>query len=468
MTIPTGRLDEFLELFRGLAGPPYRYTGGRRGETYEYCRRHGADCSGAIDVCFRKMGLPDPGGTMGISKALVARQPYRPDGWYPRGTIIINDNAAGWDWGDNSHVGVICDAEAQTIINSRLPDGVAAHEHHAETHQWARYKWTGYLPWLGADVDPRYFPGWFVHPALLAIFFATVARDDYELPEVLPVMCSLVELRSMWAPGNLAFCEVPGYREPLDVDSYGPFQQRPSQGWGTVDEVSDMTYALRAFCAEAANIRPAPELADAESLGEWIASVQRPREDQRRLYALEYNRARELIEEGRALIPLHSPSLPGSELKPNELVFSPINFAVATREDAIAAHTAAATLASRGIESFVVTRVNIPALEADVWNTPPGYHRMIVVGRAAYDLLHHRSQDRVFYPPQPNKSGYYGAVGEGHWDTVKRLARVLDTIDKGAGKDFEKRLAMTVQVARIMYIRLARTMYSLLRRFLKR
>lgn len=32
-----------------------------------------------------------------------------------------------------------------------------------------------------------------------------------------------------------------------DLDSIGLFQQRPSQGWGTVEQVSDMTYATNIF-----------------------------------------------------------------------------------------------------------------------------------------------------------------------------------------------------------------------------
>lgn len=32
-----------------------------------------------------------------------------------------------------------------------------------------------------------------------------------------------------------------------DLDSLGLFQQRPSQGWGTAEQVSDMTYATNIF-----------------------------------------------------------------------------------------------------------------------------------------------------------------------------------------------------------------------------
>ena len=32
-----------------------------------------------------------------------------------------------------------------------------------------------------------------------------------------------------------------------DLDSIGLFQQRPSQGWGTAEQVSDMTYATNIF-----------------------------------------------------------------------------------------------------------------------------------------------------------------------------------------------------------------------------
>ncbi|WP_406071035.1 hypothetical protein [Micromonospora sp. NBC_01638] len=37
------------------------------------------------------------------------------------------------------------------------------------------------------------------------------------------------------------------YTEPNDLDSLGLFQQRPSQGWGTPAQVTDLIYATNAF-----------------------------------------------------------------------------------------------------------------------------------------------------------------------------------------------------------------------------
>jgi hypothetical protein len=39
-----------------------------------------------------------------------------------------------------------------------------------------------------------------------------------------------------------------------DLDSQGPFQQRPSQGWGTAEQVRDPYYATRKFVSVAQGI----------------------------------------------------------------------------------------------------------------------------------------------------------------------------------------------------------------------
>nr|WP_298991264.1 hypothetical protein [uncultured Pseudokineococcus sp.] len=41
-----------------------------------------------------------------------------------------------------------------------------------------------------------------------------------------------------------------------DRDSLGVFQQRPSQGWGTPEQILDVTYAARAFFREAQRVEP--------------------------------------------------------------------------------------------------------------------------------------------------------------------------------------------------------------------
>ena len=293
-------LDDFFVRCESLKGPPYNYGGGHNGESLSVAQRRGVDCSGMIDASLRDMGLPDLGGSVRISNSLLGRQPYRSDGWYLRGTVLVNDDVQpGWD---ASHVAVVHDAENQRVIHSRGLEGVVDHEHHAESNERANYKWVGYLPQLGVDADPRYFPGWFAHPALVAVYMATVARDGFSLPDVLPVMCSMAELADSWVPGPMAIHEVPGYSYAVDHDSLGFFQQRPAAGWGQPEQIMDPEYALRAFCRCAANLRPDPEPQDAAGLGEWCANVQRPSEEYRYRYVAQHGRALQLIEQGRTVL----------------------------------------------------------------------------------------------------------------------------------------------------------------------
>lgn len=63
-----------------------------------------------------------------------------------------------------------------------------------------------------------------------------------------------------------------------DRDSLGVFQQRPSQGWGSPEQVTDVAYAARKFYE--AMLR-----ADGADLGELVANTQRPAEEFRGRYA---------------------------------------------------------------------------------------------------------------------------------------------------------------------------------------
>lgn len=78
----------------------------------------------------------------------------------------------------------------------------------------------------------------------------------------------------------------------MDYDSLGWFQQRPAAGWGTPEQITDPEYALAAFLDAAWDAGPPggpPYPEDAASLGEWIANVQRPREDLRYKYGTPEN-----------------------------------------------------------------------------------------------------------------------------------------------------------------------------------
>lgn len=141
------------------------------------------------------------------------------------------------------------------------------------------------------------YPGDTADPKEVATWMAWVAENEYNLPGILPVMTSCVELTQAWTgPGDVK--TVPGYLSAQDHDSLGYFQQRPSQGWGTPEELVDADYALRAFLRAAKAIEddsPASE-ATAAQLGAFCQAVQRSAYPDR--YAeLGYPMAMELLED---------------------------------------------------------------------------------------------------------------------------------------------------------------------------
>lgn len=118
------------------------------------------------------------------------------------------------------------------------------------------------------------YPGDSAEPKAVARWMAWVAENTYGLPGILPVMTSCVELTQAWTgPGDVK--DVPGYLEARDHDSLGYFQQRPSQGWGTPEQLIDADYALRAFCREAVKFKGQYREADPEELSAWCQSIQR-------------------------------------------------------------------------------------------------------------------------------------------------------------------------------------------------
>jgi hypothetical protein len=74
-----------------------------------------------------------------------------------------------------------------------------------------------------------------------------------------------------------------------DRDSVGVFQQRPSQGWGTVEQIRDVSYAARKFYEAMLVAKPG------SNLGEWVANTQRPAEKYRGRYAEVMDRAAGIV-----------------------------------------------------------------------------------------------------------------------------------------------------------------------------
>lgn len=147
------------------------------------------------------------------------------------------------------------------------------------------------------------YPGDTADPVDVAGFFAEVAQS-YKLPRILPIMTSAVEMTSAWTgPGDVK--DIPGYLEPVDGCSVGYFQQQADNigcgvfGWGTKAQCQDATYAVNRFCQEAVKYIDDEwnsETTDPAMLGEWAATVQRPLESLRYMYAFKgYPIAQELL-----------------------------------------------------------------------------------------------------------------------------------------------------------------------------
>ncbi|TWP47458.1 VCBS repeat-containing protein [Lentzea tibetensis] len=79
-----------------------------------------------------------------------------------------------------------------------------------------------------------------------------------------------------------------------DADSLGVFQQRPSQGWGTPDQIMNVDYAATQFFTRAINVDRANP---GHTAGQVAADVQRPREDLRGRYDQSEPTARQLLAE---------------------------------------------------------------------------------------------------------------------------------------------------------------------------
>ena len=341
------RMDTFMDLFADLRGRHYNYNTYKH--SYAQIKAHGGNCATTISACYVEMGrrfdldLPYLGGTSEMKPDLRAVQPYRRDGAYLRGAVILNDNFRG-PANDHSHVGMkytnkqfIHCHHSGNAVGVTIDDGaeVSNSQWLRGWHGWSGYEMVGFLPALGADVDPLKLTKlephrWYVPPALLACAFAAVAKYEFGLPERLPVMCSMQECNEMWWAGKRRFDEVFGYSKAQDHDSLGAFQQRPSikdhdgsPYWGTPQQLLDLDYSLRRFCQEAASMRSKYNRVtndDQDGLTRWIQDVQNSAFPN--AYAKHFQRAGQLIESGWALIP---PAMKPSEREiPQKPVKKPV------------------------------------------------------------------------------------------------------------------------------------------------
>ena len=128
------------------------------------------------------------------------------------------------------------------------------------------------------------YPGDTATPESVAAYFRDVAEQEYQLPGILPVMTSCVELTNAWvAPGDVK--QVRGYLNPVDHWSVGYFQQQYDGnpdgiifGWGTYSQLIDAEYALHRFCQEAVKFKDYEwheNTTDPEVLGRWCQAIQR-------------------------------------------------------------------------------------------------------------------------------------------------------------------------------------------------
>jgi hypothetical protein len=163
-------LDDHFLRCESLEGPPYNYAGGRGGESLALAQQRGVDWSGMMDVSREDLRLLDSGGIVRIANEVIGRQPYRSDGWYLWGTVLVNGDV-GPNW-DDSHAAVVSDADNQLVFTP--VDWMTCLATSTTLNQIGKrtLKWASYLPQLGVDFDPHCFPSWFAPAELLIIHVA--------------------------------------------------------------------------------------------------------------------------------------------------------------------------------------------------------------------------------------------------------------------------------------------------------
>lgn len=273
-------------------GPPFYIDSGNY--SYSYINRWGANCSGFTNLPLWWVGLKAVGGTLAWGDLLLASgnwyERYQSGKLYPTGTFLLQQYGEGP--GGEGHIAVVVDGPTGRIAQSDSYSGLNMNKTAEQQNYYTPWGYAAFHPNLippEAGGNPtkvlgKYdYPGDCADPAPVARWMARIAHDKYGLPPVLPVMTSYVEMTAAWTSPGCVY-NIPGYWNATDYDSLGYFQQRPSAGWGTPDEIRDATYALHKFLEVAAGWKGDFDEGNPDELGEWCANVQRPRDNLRYLY----------------------------------------------------------------------------------------------------------------------------------------------------------------------------------------
>lgn len=263
-------------------GPPFYMDSGDY--SYAYIQKWGSNCSGQMNIPLWWVGLEAVGGTLAWEEFLRAGgwfETFVPDKQYPKGTFLVQSYGGGL--GAEGHIAVVSHHD-QWIVQADTYRGINEAVTVMHQHYYTPWDYAGFHPQMlppeaggGGKADEDGYPGDLADPDVVARWMARVAYEEYGLPPVLPVMCSYVELTGAWTgPGDVK--SVPGYLNNLDWDSYGYFQQRPSMGWGSWEQVTNADYALRKFCQVAYDESGGSwnkNQTNPHILGEWCQYVQR-------------------------------------------------------------------------------------------------------------------------------------------------------------------------------------------------
>jgi len=264
----------------------------------------GVMCADLINFALQDNGLRPGGGTQAFGDYLENTSGFDPDTPGEPGAIAYRPYR-GAALGAQGHIALYVDEH--TLIQALAGTqprffGVTDQFSDKETYNWGGntlFTVYGFLPgvdYSGRPKDgttthaPNTYPGDTASPKEVAHWMASVAHQQYDLPGILPVMTSCVELTGAWTgPGDVK--DVRGYLRNVDACSVGYFQQQADDlgcgkfGWGTRAQLIKAEYALRRFCEEAAKYKGKFNVGNIGQLGEWCATVQRPRADLRHLYA---------------------------------------------------------------------------------------------------------------------------------------------------------------------------------------
>lgn len=240
----------------------------------------GVMCSDLINFALQWNNLPAVGGTAAWASAVEDWDYFDVNAAKQPGMIAVKGYASDWAQG---HIALYV-SEHQLIQSINYPGVTAAYDDYT-TYQWAQcdFDYMGYIPGVdysgsggdgGKVSDPDVYPGDCADPVPVARWMAHIAKSEYGIPGILPVMTSCVEMTAAWTGPGCVY-NIPGYSYAVDHDSLGYFQQRPSMGWGTPAQLQDADYALRAFLNEAVKYKGDYDENDPYSLGEWCQAVQR-------------------------------------------------------------------------------------------------------------------------------------------------------------------------------------------------